>query len=73
MCVGEGLRLRHAVTSASPRHRPNWHKSARMIILLIELPYRHVRLPRGLRHHQEGPTLLGVWRTGHISFITHFA
>ena len=35
MCVGDRLRLRHAVTSASQRHRPNYHKSARMITLLL--------------------------------------
>ena len=50
MCVGDRLRLRHAVTSASRRRRPNRHKSARMITLLVELPYRHARLPRGLQH-----------------------
>ena len=33
MCVGDRLRLRHAVTSASQRRRPNWHKSARTITL----------------------------------------
>ena len=46
MCVGDRLRLHHAVTSASRRRRPNRHKSARVITLLVELPYRHVRLPR---------------------------
>ena len=45
-CIGNRLRLRHAVTSASQRCRPNRHKSARVITLLVELPHRHVRLPR---------------------------
>ena len=36
MCVGDRLRLRQAVTSASQCHHPNWHKSARMITLLIK-------------------------------------
>ena len=50
MCVGVRLRLRHAVTSASRCRCPNRHKSARVITLLVESPYRHVRLTRGLRH-----------------------
>ena len=50
MCVGVRLRLRHTVTSASRRRCPSRHKLARVITLLVELPYRHVRLPRGLRH-----------------------
>ena len=50
MCVGDRLRLRHVVYSASRCRHPNRCKSARVITLLVELPYRHVRLPRGLRH-----------------------
>ena len=62
MCVGDRLRLHHAITLASQHRRRNWHKSAHMITLFIELPYRRVRLPRGLRPHQEGPTSSGVRR-----------
>ena len=47
---GNGLRLHHVVSSASRRRRPNRRKSARVITLLVESPYRDVRLPRGLRH-----------------------
>ena len=73
MCVGDRLRLRHVVSLASRCRRPNRHKSARVITLLVVLPYRRVRLPRGLRHRRESSTSSSVWRTGHISFITHFA
>ena len=34
------------VSSASRRRRPNQRKLARVITLLVELPYRHVRLPQ---------------------------
>ena len=51
-CAGNGLRLRHVVSSASRRRRPNRRKSARVITLFIMLPYRRVRLPRGLQHRR---------------------
>ena len=73
MCVGDRLRPRHVVSSASRCRRPNRRKSARVITLLVVLPYRRVRLPRGLRHRQESSTSSSVRRTCHISFITHFA
>ena len=70
---GYGLRLRHVVSSTSRRRRPNRRKLARVITLLVVLPYRRVRLPRGLWHRRESSTSSSVRRTGHISFITHFA
>ena len=70
---GNGLQLRHMVSSASRRRRPNRRKSACVITLLVVLPYRRVRLPRGLRDHRESSTSSSVRRTCHISFITHFA
>lgn len=73
MCVGDRLRPRHVVSSASRCCRPNQRKSARIITLLVVLPYRRVRLPRGLRHRQESSTSSSVRCKGHISFITHFA
>ena len=48
-CAGNGLRLRHVVSSASRRRRPDRRKSSRVITLLVVLPYRRVRLPWGLR------------------------
>ena len=65
---GNGLRLRHVVSSASRRRRPNRRKSARVISLLVVLPYRRVRLPRGLRHRRESSTSSSVRRAGHIFF-----
>ena len=47
---GNGPRLRHVVSSASRRRCPNQRKSARVITLLVVLPYRRVRLPWGLWH-----------------------
>ena len=73
MCVGDRLRLHHVVSLASRRRRPNRPKSARVVTLLVVLPYRRVQLPRGLRHRQESSTSSSIRRTGHISFITHFA
>ena len=73
MCVGDRLWLCHVVSSASRCRHPNWRESARVITLLVVLPYRRVQLPRGLRHRRESSTSSGVRRTGHISFIIHFA
>src|SRR4051812_11056368 len=67
-CVGNGLRLRHVVSSASRRRRPNRRKSSRVITLLVVLPYQRVRLPRGLRHRRESSTSSSVRHTSHISF-----
>ena len=72
-CAGNGLRLRHVVSSARRRRRPNRRKSARVITLLVVLPYERVQLPRGLWHRQESSTSSSVRHTGHIYFITHFA
>ena len=36
--------------------------------LLVVLPYRRVRLPRGLRHRRESSTSSSVRRAGHIFF-----
>ena len=49
-CTDNGLRMRHVVSSASRRRRPNRRKSARVITLLVVLPYRRVRFPQGLWH-----------------------
>ena len=66
-CAGNGLRLRHVVSSASRHRRPHRRKAARVITLLVNDPGRAVLSPR----HTDIPRHLGGTEGFVITSLTH--